>query len=204
MADINQSQFNKSRLDKFLLVMNLPTPLRDISVKNLQGRDNDVIIEDSLQFSVYGSIVPAVQVPSEDLNYGGQSFKVSKHTRPVYGNVTVNFTVDNQFNNYWVLYKWLDILNDEKNSQFDSKNVTNTPKIDPIFRKNPDSLTPSKLYQTDITLYAKDEFDKNIAKFTYTKAFPVNLGGIDFNYRQTKEIETTFEFAFSQLLVELV
>ena len=54
-------------LDKFLLVMNLPIPLRDISVKNLQSRDNDVIIEDSLQFSVYGSVVPAVQVPSEDL-----------------------------------------------------------------------------------------------------------------------------------------
>jgi len=204
MATVNQSQFNKSRLDKFLLVMNLPIPLRDISVKNLQSRDNDVIIEDSLQFSVYGSVVPAVQVPSEDLYYGGQSFKVSKHTRPVYENVTVNFTVDNQFNNYWVLYKWLDILNDEKNSQFDSKDVTKTAVIDPILRKSPDSLNPPKLYQTDITLYAKDEFDKNIVKFTYTKAFPVNLGGIDFNYRQSGEIETTFEFAFSQLLVELV
>ena len=49
-----------------------------------------------------------------------------------------------------------------------------------------------------------DEFEKGKVKFKFTKAFPVNLGGIDFNYRTPGEIETTFEFAFSQLLVELV
>ncbi len=149
-------------------------------------------------------MVPQVQVPSEDLYYGGQSFKVSKHTRPVYENVSVNFTIDNQFNNYWVLYKWLDILNDESKSQFDGKNITNTVDIDPNLRKNSNSLNPPKTYQADITLYAKDEFDKNIVKFVYTNAFPVSLGNINFNYRTAGEIETSFEFAFSQLLVELV
>ena len=126
MGTINQSQFNKSRLDKFLLVLNLPPVLKDISKQNLSSRDNNVIIEDSLQFSVYGSVVPSIQVPSEDLYYGGQSMKVSKHTRPVYDNVTVNFTVDNEFNNYWVLYKWLDLLNDEELSKFDGKDIANT------------------------------------------------------------------------------
>ena len=57
---------------------------------------------------------------------------------------------------------------------------------------------------TDFTLYSKDEFDKNIVKFTYKNAFPVSLGQIDYNYRTETEIETTFEFAFSQLLVELL
>ena len=66
------------------------------------------------------------------------------------------------------------------------------------------TLTSPELYQTDITLIAMDEFEKDKVKFKFTKAFPVNLGGIDFNYRTPGEIETTFEFAFSQLLVELV
>jgi len=30
------------------------------------------------------------------------------------------------------------------------------------------------------------------------------LGGIDYNYRTSGEIETTFEFAFSQLKIELL
>ena len=66
------------------------------------------------------------------------------------------------------------------------------------------SSNPPDLYMADMTLYAKDEFDKNVAKFLYKNAFPVSLGQINYNYRTEGEIETTFEFAFSQLLVELL
>ena len=153
MATINQSQFNKSRLDKFLLVLNLPPALKEISEQYIGARDNKKVNENSIQFSVYGSVVPNIEVPSETLGYAGQSYKISKHTRPAYDNVT---------------------------------------------------LTSPELYQTDFSLFALDEFDKRKVKFIYTDAFPVSLGGIDFNYRSPGEIETTFEFAFSQLLVELV
>tara|TARA_R110000751_G_scaffold84451_1_gene168969 strand:- start:9214 stop:9828 length:615 start_codon:yes stop_codon:yes gene_type:complete len=204
MATINQSQFNKSRLDKFLLVLNLPPILKDISKQYLGARENKVVIENSLQFSVYGTVVPSIRVPEENLGYAGQSFKVSKHSRPAYENVSVNFTIDNEFNNYWVIYKWLDLLNDEKNSQFNGKDIFKTPNVSTKERNQNKTLTSPELYQTDITLYALDEFDKTKVKFVYTDAFPVDLGGIDFNYRSAGEIETTFEFAFSQLLVELV
>jgi hypothetical protein len=204
MGTINQSQFNKSRLDKFLLVLNLPTILKGINEQYIGNRKNTGIIENSLQFSVYGSVVPNIQVDSENLYYAGQSTKVSKHTRPVYENVTVNFTVDNEFNNYWVLYKWLDALNDEKISTFNGKELFDKPNVSPKEKNQKKTLTPTDLYQTDITLIGKDEFDKDKVKFKFTKAFPVNLGGINYNYRTTEEIETTFEFAFSQLLVELV
>ena len=148
--------------------------------------------------------MPNIEVQSENLYYAGQSTKVSKHTRPVYENVTVNFTVDNEFNNYWVLYKWLDALNDEKISTFNGKELFDKPNISPKEKNQKKTLTPTDLYQTDITLIGKDEFDKDKVKFTFTKSFPVSLGGINYNYRTTDEIETTFEFAFSQLLVELV
>ena len=204
MGTINQSQFNKSRLDKFLLVLNLPPALKEISEQYIGSRQNTKIIENSLQFSVYGSIVPSIAVPSETLGYAGQAYKVSKHTRPVYDNLTVNFTIDNEFNNYWVIYKWLDLLNDEKESHFNGKDIVTVPKVSPKERNMNKTLTSPDLYQTDITLFALDEFDKNKIKFTYTDAFPVSLGGISYNYRTPGEIETTFEFAFSQLLVELV
>ena len=203
MAAVDQSQFNKSRLDKFLLVIDLPNPLKDILTTDLADRKNTSIISDSLQFSVYGSIVPEVIVPEKALGYAGQSLKISSHVRPAYPNINVNFTIDNQFNNYWTIYKWLDFLNDEKESIFNDKNIAKTPEVASNF-KTKKTLTPSDLYQTDFSLYAKNEFDEDIVKFTYTNAFPVSLGKIDFNYRDPGEIETSFEFAFSQLLVELI
>lgn len=204
MAIVNQSQLNKSRLDKFLLVLNLPTAMQNIAKKTLLGRDNSTVIQDSMQFSVYGSVIPKIAVPEEVLYYAGQSFKKSSHTRPPYENITVNFTVDSEFNNYWMIYKWLDILNDEKNSQFDFKNVAETRQSSTSLKDKEKSFNPPTLYQADLTIYAKDEFDKNKVKFTYTDAFPVSLGQINYNYRTGSEIETTFEFAFSQMLVELL
>jgi hypothetical protein len=201
---IDQSNFNKSRLDKFLLVLNLPPVLNSISTNDLAGRGNNSLIGDSLQFSVYGSVIPEIVVPEESLGYGGQSYKVSTNNRPVYENVSVNFTVDNNFNNYWVIYKWLDFLNDEKLSQFNGKDLAVTPNVSPKELKQNKTLVPPTLYQTDLTIFGMDEFDKPRIKFTYTKAFPVSLGSINYNYRNAGEIETNFDFAFSQLLVDLV
>ena len=204
MTQMNQAQLNKQRLDKFLMVITLPPALMNISTGDLGEHRDKKIIENSLQFSVYGAVIPSIQVPEIVEPYAGQTFKASSHTRPPYENITVNFTVDSRFNNYWVLYKWLDILNNEEKSFYDANNLTDTPNIPTDRRPQNRSMTPPTEYQTDITLYAKDEFDKEIVKFVYKKAFPVTLGAINWNYRTDAELETTFEFAFSQLIVDLI
>ena len=38
---VTQSQLNKNRLDKFLLVINLPPVMRDINNQSLKGRSNN-------------------------------------------------------------------------------------------------------------------------------------------------------------------
>jgi len=201
---INQSQLNKSRLDKFLMVINLPTSLKNINTTDFGNRADKVVNENSIQFSVYGAVIPSVTVPAITEQYAGQSFKISSHSRPAYENVSVKFTVDNKFNNYWVLYKWLDLLNNDRVSVFDSDDLSNTPKLPASSRNKIKSSNPPELYMTDLVLYSKDEFDANVVKFTYKNAFPVSLGQIDYNYRTEGEIETSFQFAFSQLLVELL
>ncbi len=204
---IQQSQLNKSRLDKFLCVINLPEGLRGINDNNIGSTANNKINENSLQFSVYGAVVPDVTVPDVILPYAGQSFKLSSNTRPPYANVTVSFTVDSKFNNYWVIYKWLDLLNDDKESVFDAQDIAETTKVSSESRTSDKernrSSTPPELYQSLITIYDMDEFDKPIVQFDYTRAFPVSLGGINYNYRESGEIEIDFEFAFSQFLVKL-
>ena len=188
---ILQSQLNKSRSDKFLLVLNLPPILRNIQSNSV--RSNNLLQQDALQFSVYGSVVPNVSVPEVTAGYGGQSYKLSSNSRAAFDNISVNFTIDNRFNNYWVIFKWLALLNDPKGQGYSPDQQLNTDK----------KIAPEQ-YQTDFTLFGKDEFDKNIIKFTYTKAFPVNVGSIDYSYREETELTTTFEFAFSQFFVELM
>ena len=51
---------------------------------------------------------------------------------------------------------------------------------------------------------SKDEFNKNVIRWDYTKAFPVTLGEINYNYRNSTEIESTFEFAFHEVLITLL
>ena len=197
---VTQSQLNKSRLDKFLLVLDLPPVMKKLDVSSSRIRNNDYIAKNALQFSVYGSIIPQISVPAVEAPFAGGTYKLSSNTRPPYDEITVNFTIDNKFNNYWVIYKWLDILSDDRNVVFNAENI--------LAPESKATITPKPLqpqnYQTDFTIYAKDEFDTNIVKFTYTKAFPVALGGIDYNYREPGEIETNFTFAFSQFLAELL
>jgi hypothetical protein len=206
MADqtiYQQSTLNKSRKDKFLLVFTLPPILRNYNTNDLSVREQGLVNQNSVQFSVYGSVIPQISVPEVTAGYSGQNYKASSNNRPPYDNISVNFTVDNQFNNYWMLYTWLNLLNDEEQSLYDANQIVPDQSI----VKKSGTLNPKlqpQAYQTDLTVYGKDEFDKNIIKFTYTKAFPVSLGSIDYNYRDPGEMETTFEFAFSQFFASLI
>jgi len=188
MSDkIEQSIYNKARKDKFLFVLTLPIAMRDISYTSTQSRDTDTVLPRTLQFSVYGAVVPSITVDSGEIRYSGQAVKFSAHSRPAYPNVNVNFTVDNRFNNYWVIWKWLDIMNDDNEAIFyaDKEIGRDTSMFEQ--------------YQGTATLYALDEYNKKTVQFDYFGVLPVSLGQIDYNYRTAEEIETTFEFSFSKL-----
>lgn len=183
-----QSVLNKSRVDKFKLVFQLPNALKKINKQ--ADRANSTIIQDSMQFSIFGTVVPAITVPALEIRYSGNTLYNSTHSKNSYPPVTVRFTIDNEYNNYWVIYKWLNLLHDEYTGTFDADNlITND-----VFKD----------YQSDITVYGLDEFDNKRIQFTYTKAFPTDLGGIDYNYRASDEIESSFTFVYSQLHTDLL
>jgi hypothetical protein len=184
-----QSPFNKQRKDKFLFVLNLPEVLKTLNKKI--DRTNQSIIADALSFSVYGVVIPRVQINEIKAGYSGQNLHVSALTRVPYPSVPVSFTVDNRFNNYWVIFKWLDLLNDQ---------ATGITDQDDLSRKD---LT-SELYKATFSLFSLDEFNNKTVEFTFSKAFPVSLGEINYNYRDASELETTFEFSFDQLYVKLL
>jgi len=196
-----QSHLNKSRLDKFILAFNLPPALQEARRKNPGFEPDDVGNENSVQFSVYGVVVPSISVPAIEASYAGQTGKVSSFTRPSYEDVTTNFNVDNRFRNYNTIWEWINLLNDESKSVYDDGNLLTAADRGMVIAPGiaAQDIDYKKEYSADMSLYGVDEYNKRVVHFTYTEAFPVSLGSIDFNYKDTDEIVSSFTFAFNQL-----
>ena len=231
---IKQSNLNKSRLDKFILAFSVPACLKNIASRDERGKEHKShtrVIPDDLQYSIYGAIVPEIEIPSISLPQFGQHLKVSSHRRSDYTDVTVNFTIDNEFNNYWYIFRWLDILNDQRTAIYD-EHSSGTAKEYPhptnqegtafgsesdepfltdesrqkYFANHSTNLNPDVLrdYSTDFSLYGLNEYNKKIVQFDYKTAFPTTLGEINYDYQDAAEISSSFTFSFSQLQVVLL
>jgi len=199
MSTIHQSITNKARSDKFLLVLSLPPVLRDLDSPILTERTQDLIQQDALQFSIWGVVVPTTSIPAQIARWAGQSYQVTSQSRPEYAPISINFTIDNQFKNYWVLWKWLDTMNKIKDSGMDEhfadKNI-----------EGKSSLFAPKYtdYQTTMTVYALDEYNNKVAKFNYLNSFITELGDIRYNYRDESELQSSFTFVFNQMEIVLM
>ena len=179
------SPLNSSSKDKFIMVLNTPYILKKYA------ETDDLLYMDSLQISVFGTIVPAINVPPVEVRFGGQSANVSSHSRPNYDPLSINFIIDNQYKNYYVLWKWLDILNDSRNSSYggSSSEIRSTTI-------NSGNISE---YQTTISIMSLDEYNKPVIAFNYHNAFITNLGGITYSYRDADILESSAQFSFGQL-----
>ena len=186
-----QSFLNKAREDKFLLVFDLPPILKPIARKF--QRDNKVISPDSVQFSVFGTMVPEITVKGTESRYAGSTLYTSSHSKDSYPPVNIKFNVDSMYNNYYVIYSWLNLLHDEKTGVYNQRGLV------------PEDLNFND-YQTDLTVYGLDEFSKKVISFKYTKAFPTTIDGITYNQKGESgvEIESGFTFLYSQMHVEIL
>lgn len=222
---MNQSVLNKARKDKFLLVLDIPKVLKKV---NSNTRSNNLVNLDRLQFSVGGTVVPRVSVPSISLNEYGQAYNVTSQSRPPYPPINVNFNVDNNFDNYWVLWKWLAILNNPRESGMDEHfadfQVTRDTVVDSVRDLSNNLVGPQKPqktantlkykhikmrndytdYQTTITVFGLREYNEAIVRFDYYNAFITDLGELRYDYKDPSEIDCNFQFTFNQLEVTLL
>ena len=191
--DIQQSILNKNRKDKFLLVLNIPPILKTVNKASQSERSLNSFNLDSLQYSIYGTVVPETTIADIDIPYSTQTAKFTSYTKAAYKPITVNFTVDNQFNNWWVLWYWLNVINDSREGTYNYNGLT-----------SPEKFPNLNNYQTNITIYGLDEFNNKKIQWDYTKAFITSLGEIMYNYRDGDQIESSFTFAFNQLNSQLL
>lgn len=193
MSAVQQSILNKNRKDKFLLVLNLPKILKEINKIDPNDRESKYINFDSLQYSVYGAVVPNITIADVDAAFGGQVAKFTSYNRPAYNPITVSFTIDNGFNNWWVLWSWLDLINNSKTGKYNSNDIVQS-----------DLVRITNSYQTNVTIFGLDEYNNKKIQFDYTDAFITGLGEINYNYRESDQIESSFTFAFNQFTPKLL
>lgn len=189
--EIIQSVLNKARQDKFLLVFDLPPMMREINRK--YDRSNKTVQRDSVQFSVFGTIIPEVTVKGVEARYAGSTFYVSSHSKDSPPPVNIKFTIDNQYNNYHTIWFWLNLLHDHKTGTINKAGLEGGRCLE-------------EDYMTDLTVYGLDEFGKKRISFKYVKAFPTSLDQITYEQKGDAgvEIESGFTFLYSQMHVELL
>jgi len=179
-----QSVLNRPSTDKFLLVLNVPELIRN------KIFDNKKLNIDPLQISVFGSVVPSIQVPAIQVPFGGQTYNVSSHTRPNYEPLNVKFVVDNTFYNYWYLWKWLSVLNTPRESNYAGSSGS---------LKGSDDMVE---YQTNVSVFGLNEYNTPVIEFVYYYCFITSLGGINYNYRENSVMDSEFTLQYSQFDVK--
>jgi hypothetical protein len=188
-----QSVLNIPSKDKFLLVLNLPSVLKE------QFKTDSRFSIEPLEIKVFGSVVPEIAVPSTVLPYAGQNYNVSTHVRPNYSPLAVNFFVDNEFINYYTMWSWLNVLN-----TFD-QSIYGGSRFDTIDRQessNKNGLVTE--YQTKMSVFALNEYNKKTVEFIYHNAFITNLGGITYNYQDPTYLQSAVTFQFSQFQINFL
>lgn len=183
----SQSPLNMGTKDKFVLVLNLPRILKKASITD------PAISVDPLQLTIYGTVVPDISVPPQEVPFSGQTYNVTSYSRPNYPPLLVNFIVDNRFKNYYILWKWLSILSDPTQSMYAG--------TDPETWKDRVENGTLTEYQSNFSLLSKDEYNKTIIEFQYSNAFITGLGGISYDYNDATIIKSSMQFQFSQLNV---
>lgn len=196
MSDTQQAVLNKSRKDKYIMILSLPKCFRNINVTKQTVPDNSQVNLDTLQFSMYGSPVPEIIVPEMVTPFSGQNIMLSSHSREAYQPLSVLFTVDNEYKNYWYIWKWLDLLNGAKKGIADPNKLLMT-SYDPTVPTA--TNTQLRDYTTNISIIGYDEYNQPKIEFKYIGALATRLGRIEYNYRDSGEIECSFTFAFSQM-----
>jgi hypothetical protein len=188
---VEQAVLNKSRKDKFIMIFNIPKVMKTIISKDVR-RDRFANL-DSVQFSLYNCPAPAIKSDSIDVPYAGQVYNTSSYSRPKYEPITINFAVDNEYNNYWLFWKWLSILNHPRDSLYGGPKATGLKD-------------PKEKYDfvTDIHVIGMDEYNNHKIRFDFFSCLITSLGKIEYNVRDPEEIDCTCEMVFNQLDVTLL
>lgn len=189
--DINiiDSPLNKTYEDKFYFLFKLPDALRNLKSEYNQRLQGAGITKDSIRFSLIDVEIPQITVKAESIKYGGGGVYRSTHSIDPYDPVTITFKIDDKYNNYFVIYEWLNFIRNENLGYFDAQELAEKPgRIG--------------TYSTNMSVVTLDPYNNEVSQHIFTHAFPTSLSSIKLNYQNTGEIACTATFVFTQMYVK--
>ena len=133
-------------------------------------------------FLCTAAALPGATLGTFDVPFRGRIITIAGD-RPPFPDWTTTFYNDTDFMIRNAMERWNNGIND--------------------FANNTGVTSPAD-YQTDLTIFGKDEFNNNRIKFTYTKAFPTTVEAINYSYTDADEITSGFTFVYSQLHTEVI
>lgn len=208
--DMHQSILNKAAQDKFMVILDVPPYLRHLNDRN--KRRNDLLNLDSWRFSPAAINIPNVSTPAQQVPFGGQTIKVTSQTRPAYSPLVIKFQIDNNYNNYHFLWMWQKVMNHPTESGMDAywDELKNRPYKDTQMYLGKSYGPQMKYkhnfmeYKSQIVVIGLREYNEPIVKFTFFEAFPVEVAGIEYDYRNHSLLNSQATFEFNNMDVELL
>lgn len=194
---VEQAVLNKGRKDKFIMIFTVPDVMKNIISRNIRtDRFADL---DAVQFSLYNCPVPDIKSNHIEVPYSGHVYHTSSYSRPAYEPLVINFAVDNEFNNYWLFWKWLSVLNDPMDSFYAGPKVSGEPD------KHENDLPHGKYnFTTNLHVLGMDEYNNAKIRFDYYDCLITTLSKIGYNLRDPDEIDCTCTMTFNKFNVTLL
>lgn len=185
---ILNSPLNKTYEDKFYFLFKLPDALRNLRSKYANRLREAGITKDSIRFSLIDAEIPQMVIKSQNVKQAGGGIYLSTHTIDEYDPVTITFKVDEKYNNYFVIYEWMNFIRNENKGYFDSEHLSNVANL--------------TAYGTNMSIVTLDPYNHEVSQHIFTYAFPTSLSSIKLNYQNTGEIICTATFVFTQMYVK--
>lgn len=176
------SELNAALDDSYLLVLDLPCGLKKINA--LTRREQELLCLESLQINVFSANIPGSSIGVNTVNVPGGSLKYSKNKRAPYEPLNLGFVVDSDFQNYWLLNKWLDIRSEAGTGNS-------------LVSRDSD-------YKTNFTLIVLNEYKCGVAKFVFNGAFLSSIGTITYNDTSEGQMvssEAVFEYDYHEMFL---
>lgn len=162
-------------------------------MKNTAGKSNfridipDNNATEDFVWQIQSASIPAVNMEVAAIARGPKYAKLADNniagSGTSYDSLAIQFLVDEDFNSYAQLYKWLLTMN-----------YPNGPS-------NPDGKVA-----TTMLLHVLDNNKENIVvTYRFINAFPKSIGQVEFNYTEAGDVETVtcevdFEYAYFEMI----
>lgn len=167
---MSQVNFNKSSGANYELIF----PVLPIS----DGiRESDI-----LSLNIHGTVVPAITIGTEEGHWQGGVVPRAISTL-TYEPWYVNFTVDSNWRNWWMLFRWITLI-DDGNSHF--------------------GVSTSE-YFVDATLNIYDNANNRVMGIKIVNIYPSNLNEVSMSQRDGQEsLDCGVNFNYTRMEIERV